>query len=53
MAIAWSTDGKFIAEGNLDNTLTVVEWDCPAEPWVMRGFPGKVRQLAWSQAGFN
>lgn len=53
VAIAWSTDGKFIAEGNLDNTLTVVEWDRPADPWVMRGFPGKVRQLAWSQALTN
>jgi WD40 repeat protein len=32
----------------IDNTLSVVEWGNPA-PWVMRGFPGKVRQLAWSE----
>ena len=52
VAIAWSPDNQFIAEGNLDNTLTVMEWDNPA-PWVMRGFPGKVRQLAWSEVPTN
>jgi WD40 repeat protein len=49
VAVAWSTDNQFIATGNLDNTLTVTEWENPY-PWVMRGFPGKVRHLAWSQA---
>jgi WD40 repeat protein len=49
VAVAWSSDNQFIATGNLDNTLTVLEWENPY-PWVMRGFPGKVRQLAWSQA---
>lgn len=48
LTIAWSPDHRFVAEGNLDSTLTVVEWEHPS-PWVMRGFPGKVRQLAWSQ----
>jgi len=48
VAIAWSPDNQFIAQGNLDNTLSVMEWDNPS-PWVMRGFPGKVRRLAWSQ----
>lgn len=48
VAIAWSPNNKFIAAGNLDNTLAVRELDNPY-PWVMRGFPGKVRQLAWSQ----
>jgi len=48
LAIAWSPEGKFLAAGNLDQTLVVVEWNNP-EPWVMRGFPGKIRQLAWSQ----
>jgi WD40 repeat protein len=47
VAIAWSPDGKYIASGNLDRTITVLEWDNP-HPWVMRGFPGKIRQLAWS-----
>lgn len=49
VAIAWSTDGLYLADGNLDSTLTVVEWSRPQHPWVMQGFPGKVRQLAWSQ----
>jgi WD40 repeat protein len=47
VAIAWSLDSKFIAQGNLDNTLTVTAWGNPY-PWLMQGFPGKVRQLAWS-----
>lgn len=33
----------------MDRTIAVVEWDNP-NPWVMRGFPGKIRQLAWSEA---
>ncbi|MBF2006137.1 MAG: PD40 domain-containing protein [Chlorogloeopsis fritschii C42_A2020_084] len=48
VAIAWSGDGKYIASGNMDRTITVLEWENP-EPWVMRGFPGKIRKLAWSQ----
>lgn len=47
VAIAWSPDGKYIASGNMDRTITVLEWENP-HPWVMRGFPGKIRQLAWS-----
>ncbi|MDX2241800.1 MAG: WD40 repeat domain-containing protein [Leptolyngbyaceae cyanobacterium bins.302] len=49
VAIAWSPNGTYLADGNLDNTLTVVEWTRPHNPWVMQGFPGKVRHLAWSQ----
>jgi WD40 repeat protein len=49
VAIAWSPDGKYLASGNLGNTLTVLEWDNPHLPWVMRGFPGKVRNLTWSE----
>ncbi|OCQ92005.1 hypothetical protein BCD67_21565 [Oscillatoriales cyanobacterium USR001] len=63
VAIAWSPDGKYIASGNLDRTITVLEWENPFSkavspaaarenpllPWVMRGFPGKIRQLAWSE----
>ncbi|MBW4421721.1 MAG: PD40 domain-containing protein [Myxacorys californica WJT36-NPBG1] len=47
VAIAWSPDGKYIASGNLDRTITVLKWENP-HPWVMRGFPGKIRQLNWS-----
>ncbi len=46
-AISWSPSGKYLACGNMDNTLIVNEWG-NSEPWVMQGFPGKVRQLAWS-----
>jgi WD40 repeat protein len=47
VAIAWSPDGKYIASGNMDRTITVLKWENP-HPWMMRGFPGKIRQLAWS-----
>lgn len=49
LAIAWSPDGKYLASGNLDRTISVLEWENPY-PWVMQGLPGKVRQLAWSEA---
>ncbi|MDR9894114.1 WD40 repeat domain-containing protein [Aetokthonos hydrillicola Thurmond2011] len=48
LAIAWSGNGKFLAAGNFDQTLAVIEWNNP-EPWVMQGFPGKIRQLSWSE----
>jgi len=47
-AMAWSNDGEYLASGNMDRTLTVLQWENP-DPWVMRGFPGKIRQLAWSE----
>lgn len=47
---AWSSDSKYIASGNLDNTITVLEYGSPHPyPWVMRGFPGKISHLTWSQ----
>ena len=48
MVTAWSGDGKYIASGNFDNTITVLEYGSP-HPWVMRGFPGKISNLTWSQ----
>ncbi len=48
MAIAWSTDGKYLASGNMDRTLTVLEWNNP-DPWAMRGFPSKIRTCTWSE----
>ncbi|WP_253274248.1 WD40 repeat domain-containing protein [Myxosarcina sp. GI1] len=45
---AWSFDGKYLASGNLDRTISILRWDNPP-PWLMQGFPGKVSQVAWSQ----
>jgi WD40 repeat protein len=46
--IAWSGDSKYIASGNLDNTITVLEYGS-LNPWIMSGFPGKISCLTWSQ----
>lgn len=45
---AWSADGKYLASGNLDRTISLLHWDNPP-PWLMQGFPGKVSQVTWSQ----
>ncbi|MCC5636117.1 WD40 repeat domain-containing protein [Nostoc sp. CHAB 5844] len=49
VAMGWSPDSKYLASGNMDRSVTVLDWSNP-DPWVMRGFPGKIRQLAWSEA---
>ncbi|MEO0839396.1 MAG: hypothetical protein AAF063_10905, partial [Cyanobacteria bacterium J06643_5] len=54
VAVAWSSDGKYIASGNMDKTICVLKTDFianaqQAEPWLMHGFPGKIRNLAWSK----
>jgi WD40 repeat protein len=46
---AWSGDSKYIASGNLGNTITVLEYG-GLNPWIMRGFPGKISNLTWSQS---
>ena len=48
VAIAISPQGKYLASGNLDNTLLVWSWESPY-PWRMTGFSGKVNHLAWSE----
>lgn len=48
MVTAWSGDSKYIASGNFDNTITVLKYGSP-HPWMMRGFPGKISNLTWSQ----
>ncbi|MGD1909123.1 MAG: WD40 repeat domain-containing protein [Leptolyngbyaceae cyanobacterium] len=48
-AIAWSLDGTYLASGNNDRSVLVWTNDNPY-PWRMQGFPGKVRQLAWSRS---
>ncbi|MEA5597219.1 hypothetical protein [Rivularia sp. UHCC 0363] len=54
VAMAWSADGKYLASGNMDKTIAVVETqllisDEDPSPWIMHGFPGKIRDIAWSQ----
>ncbi len=47
-SIAWSPDGIYLASGNNDRSVMV--WPPDGDyPWRMTGFPGKVRQLAWSR----
>jgi len=47
VTMAWSGDGKYLASGNMDRTIAILDWE-GTEPWVIGGFPGKIRQLAWS-----
>lgn len=47
ICVSWSPDGQYLASGNLDRTMVV--WPSEEDvPWRMTGFPGKVRQIAWS-----
>jgi WD40 repeat protein len=45
--IAWATDGRYLAAGNLDRTLTISDRQHPEESWTLTGCPSKIRQLAW------
>jgi WD40 repeat protein len=45
--LAWSPDGRYLAAGNLDRSLTIVDWQQPDDPWILQGCPGKIRQLVW------
>jgi WD40 repeat protein len=45
--IAWSPDGRYLAAGNLDRSLTIMDWHHPTDPWILQGCPGKIRHLAW------
>lgn len=58
LAMAWSPDGRYLASGNIDKTIAVVETQLlisqeDPQPWIMHGFPGKIRQIAWSQINSN
>ncbi len=48
LCLAWSSNGEYLASGNMDRTLVVWAMGNPY-PWQMQGFPGKVRDLAWSE----
>ena len=47
LGLAWSPDGSYIAANCLDQTISLTKWETSA-PWMLHGFPGKVRHLAWS-----
>ena len=47
LEIAWSQDGGYLAAGNLDRTLTILDWHNPSEQWTLAGCPGKIRQIVW------
>lgn len=54
LAMAWSPDGRYLASGNMDKTIAVVESELllsgdDPRAWIMHGFPGKIRQVAWSE----
>ena len=46
LGASWSHCGQYLASGNLDRTLSVLDWENPP-PWLMQGFPGKVSLVAW------
>jgi WD40 repeat protein len=47
LELAWSQNGCYLAAGNLDRTLTIVDWHNPTERWTLTGCPGKIRQIVW------
>jgi WD40 repeat protein len=47
LKVAWANNGRYLAVGNLDRTLTIVDWQNPADFWTLQGCPGKIRQIAW------
>ena len=47
LKIAWARDGCYLATGNLDRTVTIVDWQHPDDPWILQGCPGKIRDLQW------
>ena len=49
LSTKWSEDGTYLASGNLDRTLSVLDYEQPP-PWLMQGFPSKVRCIAWKKS---
>ncbi len=47
--LSWSGDGRYLAAGNLDRTITIIDWHHPSDPWTLQGCSGKIRQLVWLQ----
>jgi WD40 repeat protein len=53
LQLAWSGDGRYLAAGNLDRTLTIIDWQDPTSQWTLIGCPGKIRQIEWITASPN
>jgi WD40 repeat protein len=51
--LAWSGDGRYLAAGNLDRALTIIDWQDPTAQWTLTGCPGKIRQIEWIAASPN
>jgi WD40 repeat protein len=47
ITIAWARNGCYLAAGNLDRTLTIIDWQNPDDRWTLTGCPGKIRQMVW------
>ena len=58
--LKWSSEGAYLASANQGNSVSILTWENvralkqspenPTElPLLLRGFPGKVRQLAWAE----
>ncbi|MBE9101626.1 WD40 repeat domain-containing protein [Vacuolonema iberomarrocanum] len=59
ITVNWSTDGHYLACAMCDPSLSILHWsklchtnpassDSKELPALMRGFPGKIRRLAWA-----
>ncbi len=59
MSLSWSPEGAYLATANQDQSVSILTWAkvslinqaSTAEddlPTLIRGFPGKIRQLAWA-----
>ncbi len=59
ISLSWSNEGAYLATANQDNSVSVLTWamvsllkQAPTAedelPTIIRGFPGKIRQLAWA-----
>jgi WD40 repeat protein len=47
LRVSWSPDGRYLVAGNLDRTITLLDWHQPQDPWMLQGCPGKIRHLTW------
>jgi WD40 repeat protein len=45
--LAWSENGRYLAAGNLDRTLMLMDRQQPDDRWILQGCPGKIRHLHW------